>query len=181
MARPDLGSALLYSTLNAVTVTPVGSMSVSMPFISQGGTLIYSVNGVQVTKTIERLLLVYEKFGGTFSGMMSQQGTGLTCDPAANTNATPVTVQITQNTPAMTMVVAFSRYTCNFTGTYAQAGHFGRLGGNYSCAGGDSGTFSINEMARSWYEFRARTNVVSQTGCTLKGFLTGLEQPPPAQ
>jgi hypothetical protein len=171
------------------TFTPVGSMTLSMPLINQG-TLIYTVNGVQVTKTIERQLMVYENFGTTpgigntsgFVGVMSQQGYGLYCDPAANTNATPVTVQITQSTPAMTMVIGSSRDTCSFTGTYDQAGHFGRFEGNYySCTSGDTGTFSFIEMARSWYEFRARTSLVSKSGCTLKGFLIGLEQPPPTQ
>lgn len=166
----------------AVTITPVGSMSLNMPLINQG-TLIYAVNGVQVTKTIERQLLVYEKFGDTsgFVGVMSQQGAGLSCNPAASTNATLVTVQITQNTPVMTMVVASGSDTCTFTGTYSQTGHFGRFVGNYSCIGGDTGTFSFKEMARSFYDFRALTSLASQTGCTLKGYLIGLEQPPPAQ
>ena len=163
-----------------VTVNPVGSMSLSAPLTNQA-TLIYTVNDVQMTKTIERQLLVYEKFGGTYSGVMSQQGAGLNCNPAANTNTTPVSVQITQNTPAMTVVATTNGDTCTYSGTYTQGGHFGRVAGNYSCSSGDTGTFTIFEMARSWYEFRARTSLVSQTGCTLKGFLAGLIQPPPTQ
>ena len=165
---------------DTVTRTEVGSMSINFPLINQG-TLIYSVNGVQVTKTVERFLIAYEHYGGAFVGVMSQQGTGLACSPSKNTNATPANVQIMQNTPAMTVIVTSSLDTCTFSGSYAQAGHMGHLGGNYSCSSGDAGTFTFIEMNRSFSDFRARTTVVSQTGCTLKGYLLGLVQPPPPQ
>jgi hypothetical protein len=165
---------------DTVTRTEVGSMSVNFPLINQG-TLIYSVDGVQVTKTVERFLIAYEQFGGTYVGVTSQQGTGLACNPARNTNSTPANVQITQATPAMTVMVTSNLDTCTFTGTYTQAGHMGHLGGNYSCTSGDIGTFTFLEMNRTFSDFRARTNVVSQSGCTLKGYLLGLVQPPPPQ
>jgi hypothetical protein len=36
-------------------------------------------------------------------------------------------------------------------------------------------------MASSWFEFRARTRLTSQSGCIFTGFAIGLRQPPPAQ
>ena len=49
------------------------SFSASLVFAA---TLICTVDGVQVTKTIERQLLAYEPYSGTFAGVMSQKGNG---------------------------------------------------------------------------------------------------------
>jgi len=155
---------------NSVTVTPVGTMTLSAPFINQA-VLTYSVNGVQVLKQLQRQTLVFQNFTGQYAGMLSFQGTGLACDLSRNTNATPVNVQITHNTQAITIVTQTDADSCTFPGTYTQAGHFGHVSGGYVCASGDSGTFAIFEMAVSWYDFRARTVLNSNTGCTLKGYI----------
>jgi hypothetical protein len=165
---------------NTVTVTAVGTMSLSAPFINQA-TLIYIVNGVQVVKQIQRQTLVFQNFTGQYAGMLSLQGTGLACDPSRNTNAAPVNVQITHNAQAITIVTQTASDSCTFPGTYTQGGHFGHVSGGYVCASGDSGTFTIIEMAVSFYDFRARTVLNSNSGCTLKGYIDGLLQPPPAQ
>jgi hypothetical protein len=164
-----------------VTRTSVGTMSLSMPFINQG-TLTYTVNGVAVVKQIQRQTLVTQSFSGAYTGTLSQQGSGLPpCNPARDTSGAPAAFQVTQNSAAMTVVAQTSADTCTFSGTYSQAGHFGRNAGTYNCTSGDSGTFTIFEMAVSFYDFRARTVLNSQTGCTLKGYIGGLRQPPPAQ
>ena len=165
----------------AVTRTVVGSMTFSFLTDLRLGTLTYTVNGVQVVKQIQRFLFTYENFNGTFSGVMSQQGTGTACNPADDAATTPVTVQINQNATAMTIVTQANGNTCTFPGTYSQAGHFGQVSGSYVCTSGDKGTYVFAEMAISWYEFRARSRLISQSGCTLKGYLIGLEQPPPPQ
>jgi len=165
----------------AVTRTPVGTMTFASVTDLRMGTLTYTVAGVQIVKQIQRQLLVYENFNGTYSGVMSQSGTGATCNVSANTNATPATVQINQNTTAMTIVTQSAGNTCTFPGAYSQAGHFGELVGNYVCTNGDSGNFLIFEMAVSSYDIRARTRLIGQTGCTIKGYIVGLIQPPPTQ
>jgi hypothetical protein len=165
---------------NAVMATAVGTMTLSAPFVNQAA-LIYTVNGIQVIKQIQRQSLVFLNFTGQYAGTLSLQGTGLACDPSRNTNATPANVQITHNTQAITIVTQTNADTCTFPGTYTQGGHFGRVSGGYVCASGDSGTFTIFEMAVSWYDFRGRTLLNSNSGCTLKGYINGLFQPPPAQ
>lgn len=117
------------------------------------GTLTYTVNGVQVVKQIQRFLFTYENFSGTYSGVASQQGTGMTCNSANNSSALPVTVQITHNTTAMTIVTQSNAGTCTFPGTYSQAGHFGTFIGNYACTSGDNGSFLFGEMSAGYYDF----------------------------
>jgi hypothetical protein len=68
---------------SAVTVTAVGTVSLSVPFVNQA-TLTYSVNGVQVVKTIQRQNLVTLNFSGQYRGALSQTGTGLTCTASQN-------------------------------------------------------------------------------------------------
>ena len=165
-----------------VNLTLVGTMSLNAPFVENGATLIYSVNGVQVLKTIERYLFAYENYNGVFAGVMSQQGTGFApCNPADNFDATSAMVNISQSTTAMTLVIVTNGDTCSFPGTYNQWGHMGRVTGNYLCTSGASGTFRFLEMNRTFLDFRARTLLTTATGCTLKGYLLGLKQPPVPQ
>jgi len=165
---------------NAVTPTPVGTMTFALQFVNQAA-LTYTVNGAQVVKQIQRQSLVFLNFTGQYAGALSLQGTGLTCDPSRNTNATPANVQITHNAQAITIGTQTNADTCTFPGAYSQGGHFGHVSGGYVCASGDSGTFTIFEMAVSYYDFRARTLLNSNSGCTLKGYINGLLQPPPPQ
>lgn len=163
-----------------VTITPVGTMTFDGALI-QSGTLTYSVNGVQVTKSIVRETLKAIDFSGSYSGVLSQQGTGASCIASANTASTPVTFGIVEaGSSASITSTSQAGGTCTFVGTYTQSGHFGRIAGNYTCSNGDAGTFKFFEMAASYYGMRARTQLVSQSGCTLNGYVTGLVQPPPS-
>src|SRR5579862_8716888 len=186
-----IGTGTLYATTGpwfgtvrfdpgAVSVTPVGTMSFDGTLIPSG-TLTYSVNGVQVTKLIERQTLTTIDFGATYSVVFSQQGSGPPCAPAANTSATPATFEISQSGSAMTITVTSQAGTCTYAGAFSQAWHFGRVAGNYTCSAGDTGTFKFFEMAASWFDFRARTSWTSQSGCVPNGFANGLKQPPPPQ
>lgn len=164
-----------------VTIGQVGTMSFNVLFVDLG-TLTYSVNGVQVVKHIQRESLVNLNFNGTYDGALSQRGSGSpSCSPSANVSAVPATIQISQNGAAMSVVATTPGDICTVTGTYSQGGHFGRVDGSYTCTSGDSGTGHIYEMAVSWYDVRARTELDSATGCILKGYLDGLVQPPPPQ
>ena len=140
----------------SVTGGPVGTMTFASTSVATG-LLTYSVNSVQVVKHIERQTLVDEDYSGAFAGALSQQGNGLpSCNPADNTSATPINVQILQNRPAMTLVTQTAANTCSFGGTYSRYGQFTSARGSYSCSSGDTGTYLIFEMAVSWYDFRAR-------------------------
>jgi hypothetical protein len=164
----------------SVVGTPIGTMNLSVPLVNQA-MLTYTVSGVTVVKVIQRQTLVSLNFNGLYNGTLSQTGTGLTCNQGANTNAAPAGVQITQTGPTMTVTTQTNTDICTFSGSYTQGGHFGRVAGVYNCASGDSGTFTIFEMAVSFYDFRARTLLNSNSGCTIKGYINGLKQPPPPQ
>jgi hypothetical protein len=165
----------------SVTGGPVGTMTLTPTSVATG-VLTYSVNGVQVVKNIQRQTLVDEDYSGAYVGTLSQQGNGLpSCNPTDNIGATPINVQITQNSPAMYLISQTAANTCSFSGSYSRYGKFTSAHGSYSCTSGDTGTYLIFEMAVSWYDFRARTLLTSNSGCTLKGYMNGLRQPAPPQ
>ena len=164
-----------------VTEVPVGTMTLNVTLVNQA-TLTYSINGVQVTKQIQRESLVSLNFNGVYAGTLSQKGNvSPPCGADANAAGVPATVQLSQNGTAMSVVVTAPGNTCTLSGSYFQAGHFGSVYGNYACTSGDSGTGLIFEMAVSFYDFRARTKLFSTSGCILQGYLDGLKQPPPPQ
>jgi hypothetical protein len=164
----------------ATTATPVGMMTFQAQNIN-AATLTYTVNGVQIVKQIQRETLATIDFSGSYSGVLSQAAYGGSCAPAVITDATPATFRITQNGASIRIDSSSQVGTCTLDGNFTQQGHMGEVTGNYSCIGGDSGTFAMSEMTASWFEFHARIGTASQSGCTLKGFASGLRQPPPAQ
>ncbi|HUH94719.1 MAG TPA: hypothetical protein VL742_16445 [Casimicrobiaceae bacterium] len=156
-------------------------MTFNAQFVDQA-LLVYTVNRVTVAKTIHRQNLVTLDFNGVFTGTLAQTGIGgAACGAADNNPAAPASIGITQSGPSMAVTIRTDADTCTFPGSYSQGGHFGQVEGSYSCTSGDSGTFSISEMAVSWYDFRARTVFTSNGGCLIKGYVDGLRQPPPAQ
>ena len=93
-----------------VTRTNVGTMSFNAPFVNQG-TLTYIVNGVAVTKQIQRQTLVTQSFSGVYTGTLSQQGTGLPpCDPARDpardTACVPATFEVTSRRTVFVAIAA---------------------------------------------------------------------------
>jgi hypothetical protein len=74
----------------AVTPTKVGTLAFSPPSVTKA-TLIYSVNGVVVTKAIQRQTLTFDNFGGTYHGMFNQV---LTCTNPAQSGAFNVSVEL---------------------------------------------------------------------------------------
>jgi hypothetical protein len=160
-----------------VTRTPVGTMTFNGSDV-RFGSLVYTVNGLQVNKQIQRVTFATENFAGAYIGTLRQQGlaNGVPCNPPVSNPGIPTNFQITQNGAAMTIVAQTSADTCTFPGTFGQSGHFGDVVGNYTCASGDQGTFQFFEMAASFYDFRARTLVRSASGCTINGFADGLRQ-----
>jgi hypothetical protein len=162
-----------------VAGSAVGSMTFTPQFIETAN-LTYSINGVTVNKAITRQVLVYEDFNGAFLGIYDEQATGVGCPADASTTGAPSFITIAQANTAMTINMLTGNpilVSCSYPGTYRQAGHFGRLDGNYTCSNGDFGTFSFNEMEQSSYTVRLRFSFASQAFvCSGSGHLAGLQQ-----
>ena len=79
-----------------------------------------------------------------------------------------VSVTLAQSGSSFQMATADvdSSRRCNWTGTYPQDGQVGRVGGNYSCSTGETGTFRFFEIQSSMSGIMGRlSTVVTLTTC----------------
>ena len=141
---------------------------------SDTATLTYSVDGVNVQKSITRQLWAYEDFTGSYYG-------GLTYDlsqcsnPASNGHVEelgPVIITHSGNT-AFGMQTQSSIGTCNWNGTYSQLGHMGTVNGTFACNNGIQGTFTAFELEKTISGMTGRI-VASDNFCQLDGHFGGV-------
>ncbi len=139
-------------------------------------TLTYTVDGVLVTKSVQRQLWTYEDFTGSYYG-------GLVYDQSACAN--PVNnghveefgaFQIdhpANNTFTLTLQSNFGN--CTIAGNYSQLGHMGSVNTNYSCTYGINGTMTLYELERTDTGMTGRF-VASNNACSASGSLGGVQR-----
>jgi len=153
MAPPASGSLTFTGDLYATTgpwfggafdpasvgVRKVGTATFTLDSVTEG-TFTYGVDGVSVTKHVVRQLWRYDLISGTYVGALS--GTASGCGQGLDGySETPITVVIAQdaaNNVALSESAAGGS-TCNYTGTYSQAGRMGRILGSGGCGDIDAG------------------------------------------
>jgi hypothetical protein len=152
-AWTGVGAPIVVGNMSFVFNTPVS------------GTLQYSVDGVTVTKQIQRQTFRGNNLAGNYLGGLTAQGTS--CGGGVSNGPILIfdTMTVTHNTTnqAMSIQVRFFTGTqgvssqCTFAGQYSQNGKLGSLSGNWSCTfganPGNTGTFNISELdmtQRGW-------------------------------
>lgn len=164
----------------SVTHSVVGNMSISFSNANSGA-LTYSVNGVQVTKTISRFSLRAPNLTGKYVG--GGFGTG----PQSGCGSQGISIfdvlNVTQNNTAVTLRVDFvngnnQQSTCTYTGTMNTTGRTGSISGTFSCSVGssttNSGTFSITNLETSVNGFNGNFTSSDQF-CTATGRFGGIK------
>jgi len=159
----------------AVTTRPAGTMTFTANTV-QSGTLQYSIDGVNVTKSIQRQLLKYETYSGSY--VVAVNLTQSACFNPANNGSTTgaLAMTVSQSGTTMSMVWEFaSSDVCTYSGTYSQSGRMGRFSGPYACTTGEVGTMNFIEMTNRIGMLSGRISGSSTTyGCTYSGRFTGL-------
>ncbi len=137
-----------------VSVRQVGTATLSAPFISSA-TLSYSVDGVSVTKSIERQTFRENNLAGSYIAGTVSTTTGCTFGNGATEDAAQVS--ISHSGSAITISSVFSAGSaCTYTGAYSQTGKMGRATGSVSCNNGARGTFDIFELEAGAQGFSGR-------------------------
>lgn len=167
-----------FNTSNVV-VTTVGNMSAnfSSPY---AGTLQYSVNGTQVTKSIIRQGFSNNNLAGNYLGGLTANGAN--CQGTTNG---PIlihdTLNVAQSGQSLNMVVTFfaagsgTQSQCTFNGTLTLQGRVGNVtNGTWNCTTGNRGNFTLDMVDASQNGFNARFNGSDQF-CTYNGFFGGLK------
>ena len=159
-----------------VTARQVGTIAFAAAEVS-GGVVVYSVDGVNVTKTVRRQTWAAESLGGTYMG--ATIGTYAGCGAARNGNIeSPITLTIGHDGgPGLTMREQGPNYTCNYTGAYTQEGRMGRIVGNGTCSDGTTQSFSASEVQSGIQAVSFRFGSAFTGGsCTFVGRMGGIRR-----
>ena len=140
------------------------------------GVLTYSIDGVPVTKQIQRETLVDEDYSGSYAIAVNAQACG--CYNTATNGVIPnaAVLQISQIGTSASIVFQFiNGPACTLNAIYDQSGHVGGFTGNYACTSGEVGQMRFFEMTN-------RPGVVSSRfrggstndGCQYTGYFSGI-------
>lgn len=134
---------------------------------TNSGHLIYSVDGVTVTKSLVRTSLAPDDFRGKYAGMMSISNS---CTGVQEVN---VDIVVTQAGKGGTINMKRGTNNCGYGGTLIQDGQFGRIDGQFECGPvHDDGAFSFYEMQVTPIGFSARYwSYDTDTKCEASGYL----------
>jgi len=150
------------SPFNPGTVTrrTVGTMTFEM-LDTNAASLRYSVDGVNVTKNLQRFTFRRIDLSGDYVGYQSQ--------PASSAGAAvtdEMTISIRQSGSAFTMTTQGSASgSCSYTGTLTPEGQLAHVGGSYSCADGRSGNFTMTDadVTKAGFTARFKGNRISSS------------------
>lgn len=159
-----------------VTLRKVGTMTWTAQSVT-GGTLSYSVDGAQVTKTMARVLIRYDDFSGHLAGAIHQTASGCVNSSLNGTAESAAIINISQNGQAVALgVFPANGGSCTYSGALTQAGQMGAVSGTFACSNGETGTFQFFEMQTNTVAVTTRFTAKSNTfaGCQYNGYAAGM-------
>lgn len=161
-------------TAGNVRVRTVGTATFTVTSLNQA-TLTYSVDGVVVTKTLERQTWTSEDYTGEYLGGYS----------IANSNCNPINLNgiqedggfqsVQQKGSAITITTTSAAANCTYNGTYVQMGKLGQVTGSYSCNSGVQGSFTLSELTPTISGFTGRYDGKNQY-CQFTGHFGGVRR-----
>jgi hypothetical protein len=153
--------------------SPVGTMTWAKGS-GEPGTLTYSVNGVNVTKSLTRQsTFPNDDYTGPYTVGLHFVNTACTNPSKNGTTDAPLTMTVVQNGTAINVTLV--EIGCTYSGTYSQSGQFGTISGSFSCTNGDMGTFNMANMIVTPVGMVARVSGSStSTGCQSAGQIGGV-------
>lgn len=143
------------------------------------GKLTYDVNGVRVTKSIERETLVNDDLSGNYFGVMAETITCPGQPPVADDIQFEGTIvqSGTQFQFQWHDVGVQAPDTCTFSGGWTQQGALARVDGSVSCSGemAIAGPATLTEVSSSPIAVSARIGA-NAGGCTITGTMSALRR-----
>jgi hypothetical protein len=159
----------------AVTARRVGSMSFVLTSVSNGQ-LNYSVDGVPVSKLVQRQTLTFDNYAGDYNVVTTQTTTG--CVNAVDNGSFSGTsaLDVSHSGQFMTLINTYrDNSSCSYSGTYSQRGRMGQVAGSYACTWGEVGTMTFFEMSNVPFMFTARMQSNSSNfGCNTEAEIAGV-------
>ena len=155
-------------------VRQAGSVAFTLSALDAAA-LTYTVDGITVTKNLQRQTWTNEDYSGDYLGGYSISNTN--CAPANANGIEEVggLLTVAQNGSAISITATTSVAICTFGGTYSQTGKLGQVDGSYSCTSGVQGSFALVEMTPTISGFSGR--IVGQNQfCDFSGALGGIRR-----
>lgn len=129
----------------AVKAVRVGSITFEAADVDRAH-VSYSVDGVNVTKTVQRLTFRNKDWSGIYRGVAraNYRDCAPTFTPAFSYDDGLIDVEHDGST--FRMWFEGRKAACTYTGNYVQRGRVGKVTGSYVCADGPSGTFTLDGL-----------------------------------
>jgi hypothetical protein len=168
---------------DSTQATQVGSMSVNFSS-AYNGTMTYTVNGVNVNKSISRQSFAPNNMTGHYLGGLTASGTSCQGTPNGLILAFDQ-LNVTESGQSLNMVVTFPQpgtgatSTCTFNGTVTNQGVMAQVSnGTWNCAVGsssaNSGTFNLDAISAHTTGFSGIFSGHDQF-CTYNGYFGGVK------
>jgi hypothetical protein len=167
-----------------IKVNIVGPMTFR-PLSDHTGTLTYSVNGVVVTKSVERLTLRYENPSGDYVGVLSSSADNCPNPQDTKRYQNRIDFEMVQNGATLTMISQEQGKSavCTSTGALTQYGQFGTSRQvAASCTDGTrAGDVTLLYEMNVTYtgvimNFTSPSTNPDSRGCTINGSIYGIAQ-----
>jgi len=147
----------------------------SMQLVTSGDNaaqLTYSVNGVTVQKSVQRLTTKAANASGEYVGFRSATGCGTGTDPLSNNAAS---LRVLQSPSQFTLISTVLNETCTYVGTPDQRGRITGVKGTFSCSGQTPpGQFEITSMNVTYQGFVAHLTTRTSASCSMDARFAGL-------
>jgi hypothetical protein len=156
-----------------VTVVPAGNITFRATQIN-AATLTYMADGVSVAKTIQRQTWAAETLAGQYLG--GSNGDWSNCGGRSGHTESGMFLTITHSaTGVVTVREEGVGYTCNYSGTYTQAGRLGQVSGTGTCTDGFNPNFIMSEISVSPHAISMRMGAESGS-CRMTGRMGGIRR-----
>lgn len=157
-----------------VSISQVGTLTFATTQVNSA-TLTYSVDGVPVTKNIQRQTWDTENIAGTYFGATA--GNWLGCGSSRDGyRETASTFVIAQDGSSIQLREEIGGATCSYNGTYSQSGRMGSIQGGGICGDGVNQAFAATEVQMTRISLAMQLNVAQPTGCRFTGRMSAVRR-----
>jgi len=139
------------------------------------GTLTYTVDGVSVSKSVERQTFRNGELSGTYVG--AQIGAKTNCGAATGNTEYSSRLVIDHQGPAITISADLGNSLyCTYSGDYLQFGKIGQIDGSFFCSNGSQGRFFASDIEASDKGFMGRFFAEFGDGCIESARIGGVKR-----
>ncbi len=159
---------------NALNIRKVGTAKFDLTTINHA-IFDYSVDGVNVKKSIERQTFRNNNLSGKYLGATKSTFSGCPSGNGAAQNTASFTINHDINNKVSILASINSGINCTYSGNYSQAGRMGYFTGTASCTNGASFNFQAYEIEASYQGFFMRYDANYGGTCQEHGVIASLK------